>query len=228
MGPQQIPYMRSTRNLTKVLDAIQTAACPTVFGLDFLRDLGFTSSNDRGIISLLKYLGMLDSSGKPTDKYMRFMDETVAKSVLAEQMRVSYRDLFVSNKNANSMTTPKLKGWFKTKTGAGESVAQKMAGTFKSLANYANFSQKTSSTKPTSTEVDMSSVDHDASDRQNSSGAPKDVDDGGDVVGNKTVRGGPLSGADIGLTYRIEIHLPDTKSIDTYRAIFRALREELQ
>jgi len=228
MSSQQIPYMRSTKNLTKVLDAIQTAACPAVFGLDFLRDIGFTSSNDRGVIGLLKYLGMLDSSGKPTEDYMRFMDETVAKSVLAEQMRVSYHALFVSNKNANAMTAPKLKGWFKTKTGVGESVAQKMAGTFKVLADYANFSQKTSSTKPTSTEVDLSGVDHDSSNGKNHQAPPKSVDDGGAVVGNMTGRNGPLSGADVGLIYRIEIHLPDTKSVDTYRAIFRALREELQ
>ena len=30
-----------------------------------------------------------------------------------------------------------------------------------------------------------------------------------------------------GLVYRIEIHLPDTQNLDTYRAIFRAIREEL-
>ncbi|MEO0332090.1 MAG: hypothetical protein AAF223_10440, partial [Bacteroidota bacterium] len=30
-----------------------------------------------------------------------------------------------------------------------------------------------------------------------------------------------------GLVYRLEIHLPDTQNIETYRSIFRALREEL-
>jgi len=227
MSSQQIPYMFSTKNLTKVLDAIQTAACPAVFGLDFLKDLGFTSSNDRSVIKLLKHLSMLNSAGNPTDHYKRFMDRTVAKVVLAEQMRTSYRDLFISHKDANSLPNMELVGWFRTKTGASDAVAQKMATTFKVLASYSDFSQKTLSTKPTSTKVDLSSVDHDASNGQDSSGTLKSVDDGA-VVDNMTGRNGPLSGADIGLIYRIEIHLPDTKSLDTYRAIFRALREELQ
>ncbi|MGA2631839.1 MAG: hypothetical protein ABSG54_16705, partial [Terriglobia bacterium] len=37
----------------------------------------------------------------------------------------------------------------------------------------------------------------------------------------------PVPEGSFGLVYRIEIHLPDTQNIDTYRAIFRALREEL-
>jgi len=31
-----------------------------------------------------------------------------------------------------------------------------------------------------------------------------------------------------GLVYRLEIHLPDTQNVDTFRAIFRALREEFK
>ncbi len=31
----------------------------------------------------------------------------------------------------------------------------------------------------------------------------------------------------LGLVYRIEIHLPETQNIETYRSIFKALREEL-
>jgi hypothetical protein len=31
----------------------------------------------------------------------------------------------------------------------------------------------------------------------------------------------------IGLVYRFEIHLPDTTNVETFRAIFRAMREEL-
>lgn len=37
----------------------------------------------------------------------------------------------------------------------------------------------------------------------------------------------PPKNTDIGLVYRFEIHLPDTQNVDTFRAIFKALREEL-
>src|SRR5665213_1077364 len=64
MNPD-VPYMMSVTNLHKILDAIQRAGAPEVFHLDFLKDLGFKGSNDRGAVKLLKYLGMLDGSGRP-------------------------------------------------------------------------------------------------------------------------------------------------------------------
>jgi hypothetical protein len=128
-------------NLSKILDAIQRAGAPDAFGLDFLKDLGFTSSNDRAAIKLLKFLGLLETSGKPTAAYKEFMDQNRAKTVLAVRLRKAYDDLFLSDKEAQSQSVDKLKGWFKTKTGAGDAVAKKMATTFKSLATYADFSQ---------------------------------------------------------------------------------------
>jgi hypothetical protein len=37
------------------------------------------------------------------------------------------------------MTVEQLKGWFKSKTGKGDAVAIKIATTFKTLADYADF-----------------------------------------------------------------------------------------
>ncbi|MCB1736088.1 MAG: DUF5343 domain-containing protein [Gammaproteobacteria bacterium] len=49
-----VPRMPSVKNLHSILDAIQKAAVPDAFGIDFLKDMGFTSSNDRSIIKVLK------------------------------------------------------------------------------------------------------------------------------------------------------------------------------
>ena len=62
-----VPYMPTVGNLPKILQAIQRAGVPEVFTVDFLKDLGFKSSNDRPIIRVLKYLGFLSQSGHPTD-----------------------------------------------------------------------------------------------------------------------------------------------------------------
>ena len=111
-----VPRMPSVKNLHAVLDAIQKAAVPDAFGVDFLKDMGFTSSNDRSVIKVLKYLGMLDASGKPQNAYAEFMDNTKAKKVLADCMYHAYDDLFKSDKNAHSHSATDLTGWFKTKT----------------------------------------------------------------------------------------------------------------
>ena len=204
-----VPYMPSAKNLTAILDKIQHAGVPEAFGYDFLRDLGFTSSNDRSIVKVLKYIGMLDSSGRPQTSYREFTNHTKAKGVLAGRLRTSFDDLFLAHKNAQDMAVESLKGWFKSKTGAGDAVATKIATTFKTLASYADF--KNAEQPPTETvgkEPDSSNLPE------------KEVD-------NPPPRSPKTAALDLGLVYRIEVHLPDTQNVETYRAIFRALREEL-
>lgn len=208
-----IPYMVSSKNIAAILDKIQNAGAPNVFGLDFLKDLGFTSSNDRGVIKVLKYLGFLDSSGRPQPSYREFMDHTKAKSVLAARLRIGYDDLFTSDKNAQNQSAEKLKGWFKTKTGASEAVATKIATTFKALATYADFSKTRPEPIP---------------DQEQPPQRAEEKKEASEILQEKpSEQTAPLSIGGFGLTYRIEVHLPDTTNIDTYRSIFRAIREEL-
>jgi hypothetical protein len=207
---QNVPYMPTTGKLHAILAGIQNAGAPEAFGIDFLKDLGFTSSNDRSVIKLLKYLGFLDSSGRPQQAYREFMDGSQAKLVLARQLRKTYDDLFLSDKDAHTKSVEKLKGWFKTKTGSGDAVSEKMARTFKSLASYADFSQNTAETADV--KVPPSSTG-------------KHEEDG--ETGNKIDRH-KRKDSNLSFAYRIEIQLPDTTNVDTYRAIFKALREELE
>ena len=138
-----VPYMPSIKNLNEILDKIQHAAVPEAFGYDFLKDLGFSSSNDRSIIKIFKYLGFLDPSGRPQTPYRDFVDHNKTKKILADRLRVSFDDLYTANKKAHEMSVDALKGWFKSKTGKGDAVALKMASTFKSLAGYADFTKPT-------------------------------------------------------------------------------------
>jgi hypothetical protein len=206
--------MVSVTNLHKILDAIQKAGAPEVFHLDFLKDLGFASSNDRGAVKLLKYLGFVDASGKPQLSYREFMDHTKAKKVLAARLRLAFDDLFTADRQANAKSVENLKGWFKTKTGSGDAVAKKLATTFKSLAQYADFSAPT---EPHT--VDAPAAEARPAKRAESLEEHPHKEE-------KAIRLESSAGG-IGLVYRFEIHLPDTQNVDTVRAIFRALREEL-
>jgi hypothetical protein len=203
---QDVPYLPSIKNLHGILDAMQRAAVPEAFTVDFLKDLGFTSSNDRPIMKLLKFLGMLDSANRPQTPYREFLDHTKAKAVLAGRVRTAYDDLFTADKNAHTKTASALKGWFRTKTGVGDKVAEKMATTFRSLAQYADFSSVPQVESRPATEVNIPEP----------------------VPAQLPPKQLLPSEDSLSLVYRIEIHLPDTQNIDTYRAIFRALREELR
>src|SRR5882724_3998946 len=200
-----VPYMISAKNVPQMLTAAQKAAVPESFGHEFLKDLGFTSSNDRGFVKILKYLGMLDASGKPQASYREFVDQTRSRAVLANRIRHAYDDLYNANPDAHKKTSEQLKGWFKTKTGAGDAVALKMATTLKTFAEWADF---------TALGVDVKPIEN---------GKKKEED--GKKKEDAVKKSPPPVTSDIGLVYRLEIHLPDTQNIDTFRAIFRARRE---
>jgi hypothetical protein len=199
-----IPYVLSVTNLPKILEAIQKAAVPDTFNLDFLKDLGFASSSDRPVIKLLKYLGMLDGSNRPLQPYRDFVDHNKSKAVLAERMRAAFDDLFTANPDAYNKPSDALKGWFKSKTGVSDSVAMKLASQFKALADYADFKVAPPPKPPASPAT--------GNQAQNlPPPAPQP----------------PQEPPRVGLVYRFEIHLPDTTNVETFRAIFRAMREEL-
>jgi hypothetical protein len=201
-----VPYMASIKNVSAILNKMQNAGVPDAFGYDFLRDLGFTSSNDRSVIKVLKYLGMLDASGKPLSPYREFTNQTKSKFVLADRLRVAYDDLYLTDRSAHDKTTEELKGWFKSKTGSGDAVATKIASTFKAFAAFADFSRET-----------PPPLDEQPAPEDEKPAEPE----------HKPKHKPPTGKLDLGLVYRLEIHLPDTQNVETYRAIFKALREEM-
>lgn len=87
-------------------------------------------------------------------------------------------------------------------------VAKKIATTFRSLAQYADFSAQPSEPSPAPTPPVVTQPPPTAG-----IGVAPTVS-----VPSKT---------ELGLVYRLEIHLPDTQNVETFRAIFKALREEL-
>lgn len=92
---ENVPYMNTVNKLHSMLDAIQNAGVPESFNNDFLKDLGFTSSYDRDLKKVLRYLGMTDASGRPQDSYKQFVDHTKAKFVLAARMQVAFDDVYL-------------------------------------------------------------------------------------------------------------------------------------
>src|ERR1700687_5987963 len=133
-------YLTSTKNLDKIFAAIQSAKAPDKVAQKWLEQLGFTSSADRLVIGVLKDLRFIDDSGKPLDRYFRFLDQTQAPRVMAEALRDAYADLFGLYTNAQSLARAELINKFKT-LGEGRyssEVLDKMALTFTGLRKFAD------------------------------------------------------------------------------------------
>ena len=80
-------YTLKTGSIPAYFDAMLDAQPPERFSVKFLENLGFTSTNDRLFIGILKDLGFLNRDGTPQSRYFSFLDRGRSKYVLAEGIK---------------------------------------------------------------------------------------------------------------------------------------------
>ncbi|MDR6944703.1 DUF5343 domain-containing protein [Mucilaginibacter pocheonensis] len=206
--PEQ--YLMTPKNLNSFLNSLLNAQPPAKFTTKFLEQLEFKSTNDRLLIGVLKALGFIDSNGTPQEKYFKFIDQTQSKQILAEAIKDAYSDLFNVNLKANEMSESEVKNKLKTLLQGTKSdkVLSLMASTFKALCNYADFSSVKSN------EV----VSFEKKNYQNDSSDSED---------HKTRHELIQKNITTEMHYNIQIHLPETRDITVYDAIFKSLKEHL-
>jgi len=200
-------YFTSTKNVDAILAAIQAAQAPPRFTQKFLEGLGFPGVADRLFINVLKSLGFLTDTGVPTGRYHEYLDQTQSKLVMAQGVREAYGDLYQINVKAHDMPLADVKNKMKTLSQGqyGDSVLNKMAGTFKVLAKNSDFSRP-----PAATNVENQPEDS----KNEQSETPKALKE------RESLRIG-------GLVYTINIQLPESRDQAVYDALFRSLREHL-
>jgi hypothetical protein len=195
-------------------DAIQGAEAPERFSIRFLSDLGFSSSNDRLLIGILKDVGFLNADGVPQERYFSYLDRDRSPQVLADGIREAFSDLFAVNKEAHKLELDGVYNKLRTlyKGTKKDTVIKLIARTFVALCEIADFSKK-GSISIVKAEVKQKAEDKkpavDATKEQMSKGV------GGTVIGLDS------------LQYHINIVLPDTRDQAVYDAIFKSLRDHL-
>ena len=140
-------------------DGMLAAQPPERFSLKFLENLGFTSTNDRLFIGILKELDFLSADGVPQKAYFEFLDRSQSKRVLAEAIRRMYADLFAINKKANALAVDDVKNKLRTLYAGKKTdlVIGHIAKTFRALCEYADFSESApqeSKAQPESSEAE--------------------------------------------------------------------------
>lgn len=206
--PEQ--YLITTKNLEAFLNSLINAQAPQKFSNKFLEQLEFTSTNDRLFIGMLKFLGFLDSNGVPQDNYFRFLDQTQSKQVLAEAIKTAYADLFAVNVKAYEMSVNDVKNKFKTLTQGtkSETVIQFMANTFVALCKYADFTKQQVS--------ELATLKKSEPNENQEYNDPHKMTH--ELINKKITTE---------MHYNIQIHLPETRDITVYDAIFKSLKEHL-
>jgi hypothetical protein len=193
-------------------DAILGAQPPDRFSVKFIENLGFTSTNDRLFIGILKDLGFLNRDGAPQPRYFDFLDRSRSKQALADGIRESFADLFAINVQAQELPADQVRNKLRTLYAGKKTdlVIGNIAKTFRALCDYADFSAKATPPTPTDAEGKGATVAE--------LPTPEKFEKPASSLGQIRVSG---------LQYHINIVLPDTRDQAVYDAIFKSLREHL-
>jgi len=194
-------YVQVYGQLGDVFARIAEGQAPDRFTRQHLKDLGFTSASFNAVTPLLKALGFLAADGAPTDRYHAYRNRSQSRRVMGQALRDAYADLFVIKANPTDADRALIEGKFKSAHNVTDRVAKLMAATFYSLLALADLEP---AAKPAEAKLEPPVPTH----------TPE-------AAGKPAARLAPT------LHYNIQIHLPATKDVEVFNAIFRSLKEHL-
>jgi Family of unknown function (DUF5343) len=198
-------YVLAVSRIPDLFSKIRDGQAPERFTGQLLKDLGFVSSNDRAFIPLLKTLGFLTADGNPTQRYHDYRDHSRSEAVMGDALKEAYEDVFLIKARPTEADKTAISGKFKSYHNVSDRVAGLMCTTFFALLNLADLSGSA-----------LAKTEH------------KKVDVRGETEESSKDRSTALSRRiAAGLYYNIQIHLPATKDIEVYNAIFRSIKEHL-
>ncbi|MEX1035733.1 MAG: DUF5343 domain-containing protein [Sneathiella sp.] len=187
---------------------IRDGQAPEQLTRQLIKDWGFTSSNDHAFVPLLKELGFLSPDGKPTSRYNDYRDHSRSKSVMAQALREAYSDIFLIKEHPTEGDKEAIKGKFKSFHNASDNVANLMMKNFYELLKLSDLKATPKKEKPATKPEKEAEANESLSAEKNGRGKTPEIH-------------AP------GLHYNIQIHLPASKDIEVYNAIFKSLREHI-
>ena len=202
----EFPYVGVTGRLKTCFDKIQRVGVPSAADKKWLASIGFSASNDARILLVLKFIGFVDPSGSPTDRWRGYRDKRLSGKVLAEGIIAGYSELFGTYPQANQKNEEDLRAFFSTRTSAGTQVINRTVGTFKALCELADFSASPA-------EVAVSEVP-----------APVQQEETGLSLVTPTVNSTQHG---VTININVQLTLPETTDEAVYDKLFAAMKKHL-
>lgn len=141
----EFTYTTVPGKLKPLFGKLREVGVPAKATVQWLKSLGFTSSNDASLLGVLKAIGFVDATGVPTPKWSSFRGAN-SKRVLGEAIREGYAELFAVYSDAWQRSQGELEHVFSTSSSGGRQVISKTVSTFKSLSELAEFAPVSSQT----------------------------------------------------------------------------------
>lgn len=202
-----LPYSTSPGTFKKALEGMILAERPERFSGDFMSTvLKISGGSARPIPPLLKKMNFLTSDGTPTDLYSKFKSDTARGQAALDGLRNAFSEMFRRNDFVHRADESAVKDLIVEITGLkkSDSILRMIYQTFEAIRAFAD-----RSSAPSNEGVNVGIITEDGA-----SPSP--------LAGHAGRAGGKL-----GLSYHINVVLPETDNIAVFNAIFRSLRENL-
>ncbi|OQW73935.1 MAG: hypothetical protein BVN32_13320 [Proteobacteria bacterium ST_bin14] len=200
-----IPYTTSPGVFKKALELIIPAERPDKFGANYMETiLKLSGGSARSVPPLLKKMQFIGADGAPTLLYSKFKTDGGRSQAAYEGIKHAFSELFRRNEYIHKADEGGVKDTIVEITGLKRSdpIVRLMYQTFDALRGFihgdvSSVSEQSNANSPT--------IDHNISPGASSR----------------------LSGGTLGISYNINIVLPETENIAVFNAIFRSLNENL-
>ena len=195
-------YTNTPGKFKEVLDGLIKADRPPKFNRDFIETvLGVKGGTVSGYPPILKRIGFLTSDNSPTELYGKFQSDSERSAAALEGLQTGFAELFKRNIHIAKATDDKVKDYLVQITGRtkDDPAVKSILGTFNAIRSYINEDHPIALTN-----------DDALSEPESGQSASKTA-----------------SSSSLGLSYHINIVLPETNDVTVFNAIFKSLRENL-
>ena len=139
----EFPYAAVPSKLSTLLEKIQTVGVPAKADTSWLKTHGFKSSNDPSALRVLEFIGFIDSTKQPTDKWKNYRHKGKSTSVLGAAIKQGYSVLYADLPEAHQSSNDDLEDFFRAHSTAGDQAISRTVKTFQALCTLAEFSAAT-------------------------------------------------------------------------------------
>lgn len=200
-----IPYVAAPGVLKKILDQIIISERPDKFNSNYMATiLGASGGAARAVPPFLKKMQFIGTDSSPTPLYSRFKTDSGRSQAAYEGLRNAFLELFKRNEYIHKANEEAVKDVIVEITGLtkSDSIVRLMYSTFDAVRVFV------------SSDLNV--------DKKDEISQPAE-----EVVSTGMFASSGQIETRIGLSYQINIVLPETENVAVFNAIFRSLRENL-
>jgi hypothetical protein len=210
MATIRFAFSYSPGRLEEFLKKLQSVGAPEKVTTDYPKSIGFGASHARAFPAILKYAGLLDSSGHPTEVYKKGLrGGPSGRALVGKAISQAYRPFFDVYSNADRHSDSDLLTLVKSNSNLDDEKAALVVKTFKVLCKFGDF-------------------DGDGASNEDSGENGGVYEDSGNKVVQRSRQNGGHHGGAVVINVNIALSVDATSDAAVYDAFFAAMAKHLK